>query len=137
MSMLHTDNGMGQVIGQQWALQPGPTHYAPGATNVPLPPGYVDPTVTQDITGDYSTFNCPSGADVLKSREVGMCVGPTYGPIVTGESGGQQYVYDLDGVPHLVEGSAKPKSLIPGVPNSYLYGGLALLALFVLTGRRR
>ena len=94
--------------------------------------------------GNGNTFLCPSGADVWKSREVGMCVGPTYGPIVTGEAGGAQYVYDLDGVPSLVEGSGqsrpqpKPKTLIPGVPDMYLYiGGAALAAMVMLGGRRR
>lgn len=87
---------------------------------------------------DGSTFLCPSGADVWKSREVGMCVGPSYGPIITGEPGGAQYVYDLDGVPSLVEGSGKPKTMIKGVPDMVLYvGGAALLALVVLGSRRR
>ena len=75
-------------------------------------------------------FNCPEGSDFDASQRMGMCVGPDYGAIVTGEFGGAQYVYDLQGVRSLVAGTGKPPAKdanwIPGIPNIAVIGALGL-----------
>ena len=89
---------------------------------------------------DYDgPIKCPAGSDYLKSVELGMCVGPGYGAMLTTDAKGQQYVYDLGGTKSLVEGSGKPKSIIPGVPDMYLYivGGALLVIVMSAGGRRR
>ena len=89
---------------------------------------------------DYDgPIKCPTGSDYVKSVEMGMCVGPGYGAMLTTDAKGQQYVYDLGGTKSLVEGSGKPKStsLIPGVPDTYLIIGAVVLGFMLLLGRRR
>lgn len=91
-----------------------------------VPPGFV-----------AQPFNCPAGSDFDKSREVGMCVGPGYGPMYTTEADGTRTYYNLDGsVGGQDRPGAPPKSVIGGIPDMYLIVGAAILMLLLL-GRRR
>ena len=94
----------------------------------------VTPLDWLDYGGD---IKCPTGSDYAKSLELGMCVGAGYGAMLTTDAQGRQYVYDLGGVKSLVEGSGKPRPIIPGVPDMYLYIGAAAVAAMALLGRRR
>lgn len=93
----------------------------------------------QDWLDIEGPIKCPQGSDYVKSVEMGMCVGPGYGAMITTDASGRQYVYDLGGNKSLVEGSGEPKakSLVPGVPDTYLALGAAVLGLLLLLGRRR
>jgi hypothetical protein len=84
-------------------------------------------------------FNCPEGSDFDKSQEVGMCVGPDYDPIYSQATpGGVRTYYDLTGA---AAGQYKPgaaaKSLLPGIPDTYIYVGAGAALLLALMRRRR
>jgi hypothetical protein len=143
--------GVGQVVSQVWATPDpwgDPMSYAPGATNVPLPPDYQYPTPAPTGTRsiqpygptvplDYvaQPFNCPPGSDFTASREVGMCVAADYSPIYqTSAVSGAKTYYNLDGT----IGGVEPKQqAVTGVPDQYLYIGAGVLIIILLTKGRR
>lgn len=144
--------GLGQVLSQSWALDlPGePMSYAPGATNVPLPPDYQYPLLRDASPAMRSIqpygpalppgyvaqpFNCPPESDFAASQVTGMCVAADYSPVYrTSAASGARTYYNLDGS---IGGVEPRKPAAAGIPDQYLYIGIGVLGLILLMKGRR
>jgi len=111
------------------SVAPGVPVVAPRVFGPELPPGFV-----------AAPFNCPPGSNFDASQRIGMCVDAASNPIYSRGGGGMWSYYALDGSSWEVDpitGAPKPKSLIPGIDNLYVYAAAGVLALMLFMKARR